>query len=83
MNYDNYKASYKYCKNILSLDFNTIHSLEKLQKYKVILLDSYRYINDYNELGLIKESLEKGFIVQYQNYLQIVLFLKIYICLQI
>lgn len=63
-NYDNYKASYKYCKNILSLDFNTIHSLEKLQKYKVILLDSYRYINNYKELGLIKESIERGFIIQ-------------------
>lgn len=64
MNYYNYKASYKYCKNILGLDFNSIHSLEKLQKYKVILLDSYRYINNYKELGLIKESIENGFIVQ-------------------
>lgn len=63
-NYDDYKVSYKYCKNILSLDFNTIHSIEKLQKYKVILLDSYRHINNYEELGLLKESIEKGFIVQ-------------------
>ena len=60
----NYNASYKYCKNLLSIDFNTIHSLEKLQKYKVILLDCYRYINNYKELGLIKESIERGFIVQ-------------------
>lgn len=64
MTYDNLNVNYEYCKKILALDFNSIHSIEKLQKYKVILLDSLKYINAYKELGLLRESIEKGFIVQ-------------------
>lgn len=58
------KIDYKKCKNILRLDFNSISDINKLQKYKVGLIDSYRFINDFETLGRTTESLKRGFIVQ-------------------
>lgn len=56
--------NYKKCKKILSLDFENINNIEKLQEYRINLLDSYRYLNEFSELGLTIESLKRGFIVQ-------------------
>lgn len=58
------KMNYNNCKKIIQLDFDKIEDLKKLQEYKVNLIDSYRYINEFEEFGLTKESIERGFIVQ-------------------
>lgn len=56
--------NYDKCKKILQLNFDSIKDIEKLQKYKVNLIDSFNYINKFKEYGLLKDSIEKGFIVQ-------------------
>lgn len=58
------KMNYKTCRKILSIDYNQINDINKLQEYKVNLIDSYRYINDYKAYGLTNESIERGFIIQ-------------------
>jgi len=58
------ELNYDKCKEILSIDFSEIDDIEKLQKYKVELIDSNNYINNFRELGLTKESRRRGFIVQ-------------------
>lgn len=61
---ENSKIDYKKCKKILSLDFSKISNIEKLQEYKVKLIDSRRFINDFSEFGQTSESLKRGFIIQ-------------------
>lgn len=58
------ELNYDKCKRILSIDFSKIDDIEKLQKYKVELIDSNNYINNFRELGLTKESIRRGVIVQ-------------------
>lgn len=57
------KVDYQNCKLLLQIDFSNIDDLNKLQEYKTELIDAYRYINDFSELGLTKESIERGFIL--------------------
>lgn len=58
------KVNYKNCKKILSIDFDTIDNISKLQEYKVNLIDSYKYINNFSELGLTTDSINRNFIIQ-------------------
>lgn len=61
---NNKGINYNKCKRILQLDFDSITDIEKLQKYRVNLIDSFNFINKYKEYGLLKDSIERGFIVQ-------------------
>ena len=58
------KVNYENCKKILSMNFDAIDNISKLQEYKVNLIDSYRYINNFKELGLTTESINRKFIIQ-------------------